>query len=109
LHHPEGQRSRSARFTKRPAVDLDVGDLAALVLEVQGGAGRVFDNLRAVREAVNDLAVLDGLHQGGRGGLPLGAAGTGARTGHFPVGNWHRYLFSLSVSPWGASPTPSGF
>src|SRR5690554_128567 len=87
--------------------ESDVGDLAALVLHVQRRASGVFDNLRAVREAVDDLAALDGLHQGGGGSLPLGAAHTGARTGHLALGNCHDYLFSLPVSPSGAVPVLS--
>jgi len=53
--------------------ELDVGDLAALVLHEEGGAGRVFNDLGAVREAVDNLAVLDGLDESGVLGLPLRA------------------------------------
>src|SRR6478752_8206604 len=45
------------------AVDSDVGDLPALVLHVQGGAGGVLDDLGAVRERVDGLAVLDRLDE----------------------------------------------
>jgi hypothetical protein len=50
-----------------------------------------------VREAVGDLAAFDGLDEGGRRGLPLGAACAGARTGHLALRYCHGYLFSVSV------------
>src|SRR6185312_1987903 len=68
---------------------LRVGYLAALVLKEQRGACRVGDNLCLVRQAVGDTAVLNGLDQVGRGGLPLGPAGARIRAGHLPLGNSH--------------------
>src|SRR5690554_2207441 len=97
---------RSPRLSRRQYC-LDVGDLAALVLHVQGGAGGVFDNLCAVREAVDDLAAFDGLHQGGGVRLPLGTTHAGAGTGHLALGYCHDYLFSLSISPARASSVTS--
>src|SRR6478735_12563369 len=63
----------------------DVGDLAALVLEEQLGALRVGDDLRLVRTAVDDLAVLDGLDQRGGFGLPLRATRARVGTGDLPL------------------------
>src|SRR5690606_26652456 len=71
----------------------DVGDLAALVLEVQGRAGGVLHDLRAVREAVHDLAVLDRLHEVRHGCLPLRTAGVRVRTGKTALGNGHGCLY----------------
>src|SRR6478735_1623551 len=75
--------------------DSDVGDLTALVLQEQRSAGGVLDDLRAVREAVGDLAVLDGLHEGHRGGLPLRTAGVRVGTRLAALGNGHDCLFSV--------------
>src|SRR5690606_28702345 len=75
------------------STDSDVGDLTALVLQVQRSTGRVLDDLRAVREAVGDLAVLDGLHEGRHGRLPLRAAGVRVGTGLAALGNGHGCLY----------------
>src|SRR4051812_43728244 len=58
---PSSRRSRE-RSDAAPT-NSDVGDLAALVLHVQGRAGRVLDHAGAVRKAVDRLAVLDRLHE----------------------------------------------
>jgi hypothetical protein len=50
---------------------LSVCDLTALVLHEQCVAGRVFYNLGAVRQAVNGLAVYNGLHKSHLSGFPL--------------------------------------
>lgn len=76
---------------------LDVGYLAALVFQEQRGAGGVGNDLGLVRQAVNNLAVFDGLDQSRRGGLPLGTACAGIGTGHLPLGNSHGKLFSLVI------------
>src|SRR6185312_5483193 len=104
-----GEFGRSGFVTAHentPDNRLNVGYLAALVLEVQGCAGGILNDLRAVRKAVGGLAALDGLHQGGRRGLPLRATGTGARARHFALRYCHGYLFS-SVTPLLASATSS--
>lgn len=75
--------------------DLGVCDLAALVLKEQRGASRVGYDLCLVRQAVDNLAVLDGLYQVGGRSLPLGTAGAGVCARHFPLGNSHGYLISL--------------
>src|SRR4051812_41111946 len=82
---------------------LDVCDLTALVLQVQRLAGRVLDDLRAVGKAVDGLAALDGLDQGGRGGLPLGATSTGAGARHLALRNCHGFSLSLAA-PQRAAP-----
>jgi hypothetical protein len=64
---------------------LNVSDLAALVLHVQRVSGGVLNDLCAVRQAVDGLAVLDGLDQGGGGCLPLGAAHAGRCPRHFAL------------------------
>src|SRR4051794_27957237 len=73
----------------------DVGDLAALVLHEQGGACGVLDDLGAVRQAVGDLAVLDGLDERGELGFPLGPTGVRVGARLLPLRNSHDYLSSL--------------
>lgn len=75
--------------------DLGVSNLTALVLIEELVTGRVGYYLSLVGQGVGDSAVLNGLDQLRNGSLPLGAAGTGVSTGHFPLGNSHSYLFSL--------------
>src|SRR6476660_190883 len=68
-----------------PCRRSDVSDLAALVLEEQLGTLRVGDDLRLVRAAVDDLAVLDGGGQRDGRRLPLGATRTGVGAGDLPL------------------------
>src|SRR3954470_24146726 len=78
--------------------ESDVGDLAALVLEEQGGACGVLDHLGAVRQAVGDLAVLDRLDERGDLSLPLRTTGVRVGARLLPLRNSHDYLSSLSLS-----------
>src|SRR3954469_25527090 len=76
----------------------DVGDLAALVLEEQGGACGILDDLGAVRKAVGDLAVLDGLDERGDLGLPLRTTRVGVAARLLPLGNSHDSTLFLLFS-----------
>ena len=80
------------------AIGSGVSDLAALVLEEQGGTLRVLDHASAVREAVHSLSVLYGLDQRGGRGLPSRTTVTGVRARHLPLGNSHDVLFPGCVS-----------
>ena len=64
---------------------------AAPAWQEQLGALRVGDDLRLVRAAVDDLAVLDGLDERGNLGLPLRAAGVGVGAREAALGNCHGY------------------
>src|SRR5919206_1016025 len=67
----------------------EVLDPAALVLEVERGAGRVRDDAGLVRPRVGHLAAL---HPGGQGRgrrLPLGAAGPRVAARHLALGDGH--------------------
>ena len=83
---------------ERSQIELDVSDLAALVLHEERGASRVLNDLGAVREAVNDLAVLNGLDERGGLSLPCRTTVRGARTRRFPLGYSHDDLFSYVLN-----------
>ena len=72
--------------------NLCVGDLAALVLQEQGVTRSIGDNLSPVRQAVGHTTILDGLHQRGHRGLPLGTACAVLARDIFALGNSHSYL-----------------
>jgi hypothetical protein len=72
--------SKASGASSIPSGTLDVGDLAALVFHEQRGASRVLDHAGAVREAVDGLAVLYALDQGGHLSLPRRTTVTSVRT-----------------------------
>jgi hypothetical protein len=91
----DDSRSRALSGLETPEVRLDVCDLTALVFEEQRRASRVLDDLRTMRQAVCDLAVLDRLDQRWDLSLPLRTASVRVRAGLLPLGNSHVYFSSL--------------
>ena len=86
--------SKASEALSIPSGTLDVSDLAALVFHEQRGASRVLDHAGAVREAIDGLAVLDALDQGGDLSLPRRTTVTSVRTGGLPLGYSHGLLLS---------------
>jgi len=91
--HPEpGDQLVEPRLRRAVGVGHDrlgVRNAATLVLHEQRGAVGVLDDVSAVRQPVDGLAVFHGLHQRRNLGLPLRTTRVSVRAGLSPLGYSH--------------------